>query len=109
VSSGYPSIPVIDDDAHGLLGAYPGKALGSIGAPGTLSIHETKDFICGESGALVLNDHALRDRAEIIRQKGTNRAQFSRTGRQVQLGRSRVELRAVSCRRSSSVRPSSCT
>jgi dTDP-4-amino-4,6-dideoxygalactose transaminase len=69
---------VIEDNAHGLGGTYHGRRLGSIGAMATQSFHVTKNVSCGEGGALVVNDPALRDRAEIIREKGTNRSQFFR-------------------------------
>ncbi len=69
---------VVEDNAHGLLGRYRGRALGSFGRLATQSFHETKNFTCGEGGALVINDESLADRAEIIREKGTNRGQFFR-------------------------------
>jgi dTDP-4-amino-4,6-dideoxygalactose transaminase len=69
---------VIEDNAHGLYGKYNGKNLGTFGAIATQSFHETKNITCGEGGALVLNDAALFERAEIIREKGTNRARFFR-------------------------------
>jgi dTDP-4-amino-4,6-dideoxygalactose transaminase len=71
-------IPIIEDNAHGLLGTYKGKALGSFGRLATQSFHETKNFICGEGGALLLNDVEWIERAEIIREKGTNRSRFLR-------------------------------
>jgi len=71
-------IPVVEDAAHGLFGAYHGRPLGSLGAMATLSFHETKNVSCGEGGALVLNDRRLVERAEIVREKGTNRARFHR-------------------------------
>jgi dTDP-4-amino-4,6-dideoxygalactose transaminase len=71
-------IPVIEDNAHGLGGSYRGRPLGSFGAMATQSFHETKNVSCGEGGALVINDGAYLDRAEIIREKGTNRSQFFR-------------------------------
>jgi dTDP-4-amino-4,6-dideoxygalactose transaminase len=71
-------LTVIEDNAHGLFGRYQGRALGSFGAMSTLSFHETKNLTCGEGGALVLNDGALVERAEIIREKGTNRSRFYR-------------------------------
>jgi dTDP-4-amino-4,6-dideoxygalactose transaminase len=67
---------IVEDNAHGLLGAHGGKPLGTFGRLATLSFHETKNFTCGEGGALLVNDPALVERAEIVRQKGTNRAQF---------------------------------
>jgi dTDP-4-amino-4,6-dideoxygalactose transaminase len=69
---------LIEDNAHGLFGSYQGRPLGSFGALSTLSFHETKNISCGEGGALVVNDPALVDRAEIIWEKGTNRSQFFR-------------------------------
>ncbi len=72
------SIAVIEDNAHGIFGRYKGRELGTIGALGTLSFHETKSVSCGEGGALMVNDPALVDRAEIILEKGTNRRQFFR-------------------------------
>lgn len=69
-------IPVLEDNAHGLMGRYKGRPLGSLGALAAQSFHETKNFSCGEGGALIVNDDAYRPRAEIIREKGTNRAQF---------------------------------
>lgn len=71
-------IPVVEDNAHGLFGSYRGKALGTFGALATQSFHETKNISCGEGGALVINDPALVERAEIIREKGTNRSRFFR-------------------------------
>lgn len=69
---------VIEDAAQGIMSNYKGKALGSIGHMGTLSFHETKNVISGEGGALLVNDDRFVDRAEIIREKGTNRSQFFR-------------------------------
>jgi dTDP-4-amino-4,6-dideoxygalactose transaminase len=69
---------VIEDNAHGLLGKYKGRFLGTFGALATQSFHETKNFSCGEGGALIVNDESMRDRAEIIREKGTNRSRFFR-------------------------------
>ena len=71
-------VPVIEDNAHGLFGRYHGRPLGSLGAMATLSFHDTKNFTCGEGGALLLNDAALAGRAEILREKGTNRSRFFR-------------------------------
>ncbi|HVU03683.1 MAG TPA: dTDP-4-amino-4,6-dideoxygalactose transaminase [Polyangiaceae bacterium] len=71
-------IPVVEDAAHGLFGKYRGRPLGSFGAFATLSFHETKNLTCGEGGALLLNDERHVDRAEIIREKGTNRSLFFR-------------------------------
>ncbi|MBE2271237.1 MAG: dTDP-4-amino-4,6-dideoxygalactose transaminase [Anaerolinea sp.] len=71
-------IAVVEDNAHGLFGKYRGQWLGTFGALATQSFHETKNFTCGEGGALLINDPALVDRAEIIREKGTNRSRFFR-------------------------------
>jgi dTDP-4-amino-4,6-dideoxygalactose transaminase len=72
------NIPVVEDNAHGLFGMYKKKHLGTFGKLATLSFHETKNFICGEGGALIVNDENLVSRAEIFREKGTNRSQFFR-------------------------------
>jgi dTDP-4-amino-4,6-dideoxygalactose transaminase len=72
------NIPVIEDNAHGLFGKYKGRYLGTFGVMATQSFHETKNFTCGEGGALLINDPALVERAEIIREKGTNRNRFFR-------------------------------
>ncbi len=72
------AIPIVEDSALGLFGKYKGRNLGSLGHLATLSFHETKSFICGEGGALLINDEKYADRAEIIREKGTNRTQFFR-------------------------------
>ena len=69
-------LPIIEDNAHGLLGSYKGKPLGTFGVMATQSFHETKNLTCGKGGALLLNDADLLDRARVIRNKGTNRAQF---------------------------------
>ncbi len=71
-------IPVIEDNAHGLFGRYRGRNLGTFGQMATLSFHETKNVSCGEGGALLLNDASLVERAEILREKGTNRSRFFR-------------------------------
>jgi dTDP-4-amino-4,6-dideoxygalactose transaminase len=71
-------LALIEDNAHGLGGMSRGKTLGTFGAMSTLSFHETKNIICGEGGALVLNDNRLVERAEIIREKGTDRSRFFR-------------------------------
>jgi dTDP-4-amino-4,6-dideoxygalactose transaminase len=76
--AGRHGVPVIEDTAHGLFGRYRGRWLGTLGTLGTLSFHETKNITCGEGGALLINDPALADRAEIIREKGTNRSRFFR-------------------------------
>lgn len=69
---------VIEDNAHGLFGAYRGKQLGTFGALATQSFHDTKNFTCGEGGALIINDPRFIERAEILREKGTNRSRFFR-------------------------------
>lgn len=71
-------IPVVEDNAHGLFGKYRGQNLGTFGIMATQSFHETKNFSCGEGGALLVNDPSLAERAEIIREKGTNRSRFFR-------------------------------
>jgi dTDP-4-amino-4,6-dideoxygalactose transaminase len=71
-------VPVIEDNAHGLFGRYRGRWLGTFGIMATQSFHDTKNFTCGEGGALLINDPTLIERAEIIREKGTNRARFFR-------------------------------
>jgi dTDP-4-amino-4,6-dideoxygalactose transaminase len=69
---------VIEDAAQGVMSAYKGRPLGSIGHLAALSFHETKNIISGEGGALLINDARFVERAEIIREKGTNRSQFYR-------------------------------
>jgi dTDP-4-amino-4,6-dideoxygalactose transaminase len=71
-------IPIIEDNAHGLFGKYKGQYLGTFGCLATQSFHETKNITCGEGGALLINDTALIERAEILREKGTNRSRFFR-------------------------------
>ena len=71
-------VAVIEDNAHGLYGRFKDRWLGTMGAVATLSFHETKNFTCGEGGALLINDPSLIERAEIIREKGTNRSRFFR-------------------------------
>ena len=71
-------IAVVEDNAHGLFGKYKGRWLGTIGELATQSFHETKNITCGEGGALLINDERYLERAEIIREKGTNRANFFR-------------------------------
>jgi len=71
-------LPIIEDNAHGLFGCYRGRDLGTFGAMATLSFHETKNISCGEGGALLINDPRYALRAEIIREKGTNRSRFFR-------------------------------
>lgn len=69
---------VIEDAAQGFASTWQGRALGSIGALGCLSFHETKNLTCGEGGALLVNEPALVQRAEVVREKGTNRSAFFR-------------------------------
>ena len=71
-------LAVVEDNAHGLFGTFKGRQLGTFGALATQSFHETKNITCGEGGALVINDASLIERAEILREKGTNRSQFFR-------------------------------
>jgi dTDP-4-amino-4,6-dideoxygalactose transaminase len=71
-------LPVVEDNAHGLFGTYRGRYLGTFGALATQSFHETKNFSCGEGGALLVSDPALVERAEILREKGTDRSRFFR-------------------------------
>ncbi len=71
-------IAVVEDNAHGLFGKYRGKHLGTFGCLATQSFHETKNFTCGEGGALLINEPGHFERAEIIREKGTNRNRFFR-------------------------------
>src|SRR6185295_11194292 len=71
-------IHVVEDNAHGLFGRYRGRPLGSFGSLATQSFHETKNISCGEGGALLINDARFHQRAEILREKGTNRASFFR-------------------------------
>lgn len=72
------NVAVIEDNAHGLFGKYKGRWLGTFGAMAAQSFHETKNITCGEGGALLVNDPQYETRAEIIREKGTNRARFFR-------------------------------
>ena len=69
---------LIEDNAHGLFGRYRGRPLGTFGAMAAQSFHETKNVTCGEGGAILLNDAALVEGAEVIREKGTNRKRFFR-------------------------------
>jgi TDP-4-keto-6-deoxy-D-glucose transaminase len=71
-------IAVVEDNAHGLYGRYRGRFLGTFGELATLSFHETKNFSCGEGGALLINDAQFNERAEILREKGTDRSRFFR-------------------------------
>lgn len=71
-------IPVVEDAAQGVMASYNGKALGTIGDLGCYSFHETKNYTMGEGGALVINNDKYIERAEILREKGTNRTRFYR-------------------------------
>jgi len=71
-------IAIVEDNAHGLFGKYKQRWLGTLGTLATQSFHETKNITCGEGGALVVNDPAFIDRAEVMREKGTNRSRFFR-------------------------------
>jgi dTDP-4-amino-4,6-dideoxygalactose transaminase len=71
-------VAVVEDNAHGLFGKFKGRWLGTFGCLATQSFHETKNITCGEGGALLINDTRLVERAEVIREKGTNRSRFFR-------------------------------
>lgn len=71
-------LKVVEDAAQGVMSTYKGRALGTIGDFGCYSFHETKNYSMGEGGALIINDPAYNERAEILREKGTNRAKFFR-------------------------------
>lgn len=71
-------VAVVEDNAHGIFGKYRGKNLGTFGCLATQSFHETKNISCGEGGALLINDPQYIERAEVIREKGTNRSRFFR-------------------------------
>ncbi len=71
-------VAVVEDNAHGLFGKYKGCWLGTFGCLAAQSFHETKNITCGEGGALLINDERYIERAEIIREKGTNRSRFFR-------------------------------
>jgi dTDP-4-amino-4,6-dideoxygalactose transaminase len=71
-------IPIVEDNAHGLFGSYRERSLGTFGPMAAQSFHETKNFSCGEGGAIVINDPTYVERAEILREKGTNRRNFFR-------------------------------
>lgn len=76
VLSERPDVVLIEDNAHGLFGRWRGQPLGTFGALTSLSFHETKNFTCGEGGALLVNDPTFVDRARILYDKGTNRRAF---------------------------------
>jgi dTDP-4-amino-4,6-dideoxygalactose transaminase len=72
------NVAVVEDNAHGLFGKYKGKFLGTFGVMASQSFHETKNFTSGEGGAILINNEKYVERAEIIREKGTNRSRFFR-------------------------------
>ena len=72
------NLMVVEDNAQGVMSSFKGKPLGSFGNLAAVSFHETKNIISGEGGAIYVNDEALIEKAEIIREKGTNRARFFR-------------------------------
>ncbi len=72
------NLKIIEDAAQGVMSTYKGQALGTIGDFGCYSFHETKNYSMGEGGALVIKDSAFNERAEILREKGTNRSKFFR-------------------------------
>ncbi len=78
IAKHHNDIPVVEDNAHGLFGKYKGSYLGTFGIMATQSFHETKNLTCGEGGALLINHPKLIERAEILREKGTNRSRFFR-------------------------------
>ena len=89
-------VAVVEDNAHGLFGRYRGRPLGTFGALATQSFHETKNFTCGEGGALLINDAAARRaRRDPAREGHEPQPVLPRPGRQVHLGRRRLELPAV--------------
>ena len=76
VLADHPRAVLVEDNAHGLFGSYQDRPLGTFGRFSTLSFHETKNFICGEGGALVVNDAADVERAHVLLDKGTDRRRF---------------------------------
>ena len=76
VLAAWPDVRLIEDNAHGLFGSWRDQPLGSLGRYAALSFHETKNFVCGEGGALLLNDVRDVDRAQVLYDKGTNRRAF---------------------------------
>ena len=78
VAQAHGDVAVVEDNAHGLYGKYRGDYLGTFGKLGALSFHATKNFSCGEGGAVIVNDSSLVERAEMVREKGTDRTRFYR-------------------------------
>ena len=76
VLADWPDVALIEDNAHGLFGSWQDQPLGSFGRFAAQSFHETKNFVCGEGGALLLNDARDVDRARVLYDKGTNRRAF---------------------------------
>jgi len=76
--AGRRGITLIEDNAHGLGATWKGRPLGTFGALSTLSFHETKNITCGEGGAIIINNPSLIERAEVLREKGTDRSRFLR-------------------------------
>ena len=76
--AGRHNLKVVEDAAQGVMSTYKGKALGTIGDMGCFSFHETKNYSMGEGGAILVNDPAYAEKAEILREKGTNRAKYFR-------------------------------
>ena len=76
VLKSWRDVDLVEDNAHGLFGQWRGRPLGSLGRFATLSFHETKNFVCGEGGALLLNDQRDVDRSHVLYDKGTNRRAF---------------------------------
>lgn len=76
VLAGHPDVALVEDNAHGLFGRHRGRPLGSFGRFATQSFHATKNFSCGEGGALLVNDERDVDRARVLYDKGTNRQAF---------------------------------
>lgn len=72
------SLPIVEDAAQGMCASYEGRSLATLGTLGAISFHETKNVTCGHGGALVVNDERLMERAEVLRDKGTNRSSFFR-------------------------------